>query len=100
MINYKQDLSGEVLRIQMRGFLRRMLNYYDPLGTIALGAPFDEYDGDIDKIIVLVNEAGSSVGALAELIFKFYEKDATDITALRRSSHRMAEDILENNSNT
>ena len=36
--------------------LKEIINKYDPVGLLAMGAPEDEYDGEVEAILLLVSK--------------------------------------------
>lgn len=78
----------------LEDFIKRMLVYYDPMGTIALGAPHDEYDLDVPKIKQLILR-DIDAESLSKAIFEQFRSAEGDNTALERMSKRMAEDLIE-----
>ncbi len=78
----------------LEDFIRRMLVYFDPMEVIVLGAPHDEYESDIPKIMKMILQEDITLDKLSGEIFNLYRSEG-DTTILKRKSRRMAEDLWE-----
>lgn len=92
--NNLQDLNDIWKSGALEDFIRRMLVYFDPMDVIVLGAPHDEYDGDISKIMKMILQEDITSSMLSDGIFNLYKSDG-DTSILRKKSQRMAEDLLD-----
>lgn len=79
----------------LEDFIRRMLAYFDPMNLVVLGAPQDEYDADIPKIMDKILLTGVTIDDLSDYIFNLYKDSTSDINEVKKKSQRMAKDLFE-----
>ena len=51
--------------------LTQLLAEYDPMGLVSIGAPYDEYDIEVDRILLRLPET-TSPKALGQLIYETF----------------------------
>jgi len=78
----------------LEDFIRRMLVYFDPMGLMIMGAPHDEYDADVFKIMKSVLQEDVTLEQLTDVIFNLYNSNDINISDLKKKSMRMAEDLI------
>lgn len=55
----------------LENLIRKEINKVDPIGLISMGAPKDEYDSEVEEIMLKINTCGNEKD-LEELIYKTF----------------------------
>ncbi|HNS16405.1 MAG TPA: hypothetical protein PKI34_01120 [Bacteroidales bacterium] len=74
--------------------LRDILNVFDPICMIGLGAPVDEYDPEVATIILSIHSVNSEAATL-ELIYREFTRWFSSAAGEKRRYESLAKEIYE-----